>query len=302
MKLSTIETRQGGPSQRQVRNWDWIWKIYAPPKVKHFIWSCLSNALPVRSQLQHRKLLDEAFCLRCGNGDETIVHCLSTCSYARQIWALSNLPYSSYSNSSFDSESWFNQVRSRLDNSDFGFFASLCWWIWYSRNKFMWEANDIQPLILVNSVREFHGRFVSSKSILKPPAPDRSSTSWSPPSLGFTKLNFDAAVLNNGAGIGIGIVARNSVGDSEATAALQAVQFGLEFGWSQVIIEGDCSNVIKGIMNRETSFCYLGALHTVRENNRVAHLLAKLAFVDFDFAFSCDLPSEVFEIVLSEYL
>ncbi|KAL3830578.1 hypothetical protein ACJIZ3_019380 [Penstemon smallii] len=303
LKAAAREALTGGPSVRQIRNWDWIWKLHVPPKVKHFVWSCCSGSIPVRSQLRHRNVTEEASCLRCGCEEETTIHCLYSCTYARQIWALSELPYSSYSSDSSDIESWFNQVRKNLDSKDFGFFSSLCWWIWFSRNKLMWEDRDTQPQILVNSVRGFHRRFVASRSITPSTASNRSNLHWIPPSSNYIKINFDAAVGNSGDGV------------AETTAALRAVQFAIESGWQRIILEGDCLNVIKGIVIREASLSSVGcileeikvlcrsfssfsACHTIRENNRAAHELARLAYLDS--CFYPVLPSAVLEIVLSE--
>ncbi|KAL3833738.1 hypothetical protein ACJIZ3_008474 [Penstemon smallii] len=153
----------------------------------------------------------------------------------------------SYSSASSDVESWFNQVRKNLDSKGFGFFSSLCWWIWFSRNKLMWEDRDTQPLILVNSVRDFHRRFVSSRSITPSPVSNRSNLHWVPPSINYIKINSDAAVGNS-------VLCR--------------------------------------------SFSSFSACHTIRENNRAALALARLAYLDF--CFSPVLPSAVLEIVLSE--
>ncbi|KAK4487212.1 hypothetical protein RD792_006532 [Penstemon davidsonii] len=120
----------------------------------------------------------------------------------------------------------------------------------------------------------------------------------------------DASINNDGV-IGIGLIARDCFGDcvgwrgitinlplspeaSEALAALRAVEFSLEKGWRNLIIEGDCLSVIQGILDLKLSAGVLGsvfedinvlakdfhsfkALHVFREHNVAAHSLAKLA-------------------------
>ncbi|KAL3840027.1 hypothetical protein ACJIZ3_024618 [Penstemon smallii] len=155
----------------------------------------------------------------------------------------------------------------------------------------MWEDRDTQPHILVNSVRGFHRRFVASRSITPSPASNRSNLHWVPPSSNYIKINFDAAVGNSGDGVGI----------AETTAALRAVQFAIESGWQRIILEASLSSVgciLEEIKVLCRSFSSFSACHTIRENNRAAHELARLAYLDSCF---CPvLPSAVLEIVLSE--
>ncbi|KAL3845077.1 hypothetical protein ACJIZ3_002480 [Penstemon smallii] len=268
----------------------------APPKVKHFVWGCCSNAIPVNFQLKRRKLLEDSTCFRCGDGDETLFHCLFSCPYARQIWALSNLPCSSYFSTVSDIETWFNRVRSRLDSNEFGYFGTLCWWIWFSRNKLLWEAIDLYPLALVTYVQKFFEIFLATRSRNTTRPAVQAPSRWTPPPSDHIKLNMDAAVSDNGTAIGFAgrIPLPFNPECAEAVAALRATRFGAEAGWPRIIIEGDCLNVINGILDRDFSLGNLGlifeeikllgknfssfqASHTHRENNSAAHSSAKLA-------------------------
>ncbi|KAL3825486.1 hypothetical protein ACJIZ3_021515 [Penstemon smallii] len=251
--------------------------------------------------------MEDASCSRCGSGTESIIHCLYSCPFARQIWALSDLSFSCYCCDSTEIEDWFCQVKRRTDSKEFGFFTTLCWWIWFCRNKLLWEDSDTPPLILV----------ILAQRCFAPQVINRSSAHWLPPPRDFEKLNIDAAVMSKGAGIrAFPLLLPLNPEAAKAITALQAVQFAIESRWSCVYLERDCSNVINGITNREASLGSLGAVfeeikvigrnfldfrarHVVRECNRVAHSLARLA--SQSYSFDCCLPSMVSDIVISEY-
>ena len=65
------------PIEKQL--WKNIWKVKAPPKIKHFLWRALSGALAVKERLQTRGIQLDTACQQCGRGVESICHVLFTC-------------------------------------------------------------------------------------------------------------------------------------------------------------------------------------------------------------------------------
>ena len=55
--------------------WQNIWKVKAPPKIKHFLWRALSGALAVKERLQTRGFQLDTNCQQCGRGVESILSC-----------------------------------------------------------------------------------------------------------------------------------------------------------------------------------------------------------------------------------
>lgn len=52
---TTTATNTGGQSSSLVsENWEWIWKLNIPNKIKIFFWRALKNSLPVCTLLQRR--------------------------------------------------------------------------------------------------------------------------------------------------------------------------------------------------------------------------------------------------------
>ena len=90
------------------------------------------------------------------------------------------------------------------------------------------------------------------------------SQAWQPPQGDFFKLNFDGACFNDGAESGHGAVVRNrngevmaaisakggAVRDSEEVEVLaccKALEFVIDAGFMEVILEGDNARVLKTV-------------------------------------------------------
>ena len=86
--------------------------------------------------------------------------------------------------------------------------------------------------------------------------PEISVGKWSPPLVGFVKINWDVAMEAKKGTVGLGLVTRSSTGRlltahsmlkkanadpvmAKALAALHAIIFGREMGYNKVIFEGD---------------------------------------------------------------
>ncbi|XP_030930796.1 uncharacterized protein LOC115956614 [Quercus lobata] len=101
---------------------------------------------------------------------------------------------------------------------------------------------------------------------------------WVPPSGSVYKLNVDATVFKGMKASGVGAVVRNENGevmvamagkgsqvqDSEAAEALacrRAVEFALEAGFREIILEGDNCNVMKSILGPKSDRDRLGHVY-----------------------------------------
>ena len=137
------------------------------------------------------------------------------------------------------------------------------------------------------------------------------SQAWQPPHGEFFKLNFDGANFDNGATLGYGAVIRNGNGEVmaaisakggavrdseelEVMACRKALEFAIDAGFKEVILEGDNALVMKTISQAQPNFSRLGLIYediwclatgfrsisascVRRSANGVAHALAKFA-------------------------
>ena len=71
--------------------WKRIWALKIPPKLQHFWWKILHNALPVAANLARLRIKLSRDCVLCGEEEESIMHLLFHCRVAREIWELSPL-------------------------------------------------------------------------------------------------------------------------------------------------------------------------------------------------------------------
>ena len=98
---------------------------------------------------------------------------------------------------------------------------------------------------------------------------------WRPPDPNIYKINFDAAVFQASNLASVGVIVRDNRGDPigvltmpipirqsvvelEALACQRAVQFALEIGLTQVVVEGDSVTVIEVLNNGTGQFSSYG--------------------------------------------
>jgi hypothetical protein len=66
--------------------WKRLWKTWAPPKCKFFLWLAIRNKCWTADRLQLRGMPHPDVCPMCDQAQETIQHLLTACIFARQFW------------------------------------------------------------------------------------------------------------------------------------------------------------------------------------------------------------------------
>jgi hypothetical protein len=123
--------------------WKRLWKTWAPPKCKFFLWLAIRNKCWTVDRLQKRRLDHHEVCPLCDQEPETIQHLLCTCIFARQFWhyILSSLGLANLSPASNESSfaEWWRKVCKHVHKFKRRGFNSIiilgAWCLWLHRNK-----------------------------------------------------------------------------------------------------------------------------------------------------------------------
>jgi hypothetical protein len=106
-----ITTRAGNLQDAQrCHAWKLIWKTWAPPRVKLFLWLANKDRCWTAEWLQQRHLQNN-WCVMCDQQLETIHHLLVSCPFSRQIW--------------YDTLSWLRLACRPPDQDD----SISHWWL-----------------------------------------------------------------------------------------------------------------------------------------------------------------------------
>ncbi|KAL0357695.1 UNVERIFIED_CONTAM: hypothetical protein Scaly_1455200 [Sesamum calycinum] len=280
--------------------WSKIWQAHMPNKAKVFIWRAIRNIFPTASNLHKRMPHEVFYCPMCKEAMETPLHTFLRCSFARQVWALSNFQWSSIN--SADLEDWVHALSCKLSPSDFSLVVMTCWTIWWTRNLKLAHKHFLYPLQVIDFAATYLTAFQSQKlrneKIVMQPQP-----LWVCPPTDCIKINFDGGLLDGGRALGIGIIARNAEGScvawqsfcwnrggstemAEALAAREAIRLALRFRCPRVILEGDnkvlinklASNpIVVDVLHLSSFFISVSFSFVGRLGNSAADLLAGTA-------------------------
>lgn len=66
--------------------WKQLWKSWAPPKCKTFLWLAIRNRCWTADRLRKCGMPHPVVCPLCDQEQETVQHLLTTCVFARQFW------------------------------------------------------------------------------------------------------------------------------------------------------------------------------------------------------------------------
>ncbi|XP_041004142.1 uncharacterized protein LOC121249507 [Juglans microcarpa x Juglans regia] len=128
--------------------------------------------------------------------------------------------------------------------------------IWWRRNSFIFKGSFVHPNAIIKEARSLLEMLNEESSNQDSVQTCNSDMDWQAPPSNWIKMNWDSAVDKAKGIIGVGVAVRDNLGQiiatmrtkkhifpdpllAEAFGALKTVQFGLELGLSQVIIEGN---------------------------------------------------------------
>ena len=80
---SDPHTNTSAPSHKL---WKIIWSLSVPLKVRNFMWRAAKNAIPVKTNLVKRQVLQEEICDQCKSHSEDVLHALWMCPCLTEAW------------------------------------------------------------------------------------------------------------------------------------------------------------------------------------------------------------------------
>lgn len=287
----------------KMSSWSWIWKLKIPEKFKLLIWLACHNAVPTLSLLQDRHIAPSATCSRCGEDDETLMHCLRDCNYSKIIWT--NLGYTAQD---FFDETAHNWLRNNATNTHSSIFLAGLWWSWRHRNQIClshvtWPLTKIICHIhnTADSMdRAFHVAHVPSLDRL---------VRWNNNDYNCLVLNVDGSYLGTPTRAGYEGIIRNSAGFyitgfsgylaastdilfAELSAIHRGLLLAVESDYEEMVCYSDSMLSIKVVTEQDSNFhAYVVLIqdikdllssrnfsihHCLREGNQCADFLAKL--------------------------
>ena len=117
--------------------WNAIWKLEIPEKVKVFMWRAAQDILPTAGNLWKKKALQGPWRQRCGKKGENVFHALIKCKFSQKVWNQTGFKEDLKGMENQDMLTAMKAIAEKRNTRDVALFVSLCWAIWHSRNLFI---------------------------------------------------------------------------------------------------------------------------------------------------------------------
>lgn len=307
--------------------WKKLWKLPIPHKVRIFAWKLIHGGLATKSNNKKRGITHNGVCDLCGSAEESEHHAVITCNHAlalreamRECW---DLPLED--ELSFSGPEWLLQLIDMNNAGEAARLILILWRAWYVRNELThggrWIPTEGSVSFLsgywttLSSIKQGGAEDLKGKATVSKLTDTRAripaKCRWQAPASGWIKINTDGAFSEASGEAGIGVIIRNHLGQVilsgwkyidkggsveqvEALACREGLALAAEWAPGQVIVESDCSTVIKYLacpdaQRSPSTFIIRAALeearkllkvefrHIGRDQNGVAHELAQMA-------------------------
>ncbi|XP_075662942.1 uncharacterized protein LOC142632422 [Castanea sativa] len=228
---------EGSNMMSSSKVWTRIWQLHIPNKIKVFAWQLFHNILPTYDRLRQRRILENNMCPICNRFPETTIHALCECGAAQDV-----------------------------SEDVLELFLVQGWLIWHQRNRVVHGGSLQEPGRFNVRASSFLEEYKEAQSQLAVPVTIGHLQSWLPPEGMIFKLNFDAAIFMDALASGVGVIIWNEMGEvmavlssrgnavmdseeAEVLACRQAMEFAIDAGFADLIVEGDNSTVMKSIVS-----------------------------------------------------
>jgi hypothetical protein len=129
-----------------------IWKIWAPMRVKIFLWLAFRRRHWTADRRIRHNLEASETCLLCDQEPETIDHTLCSCSYIKQVWweifRSLRISWPATPDQGSTRKRWIQLRRQCPDSKKKGFdslFAFVSWQVWKEKNARLFDSALTNP-------------------------------------------------------------------------------------------------------------------------------------------------------------
>ena len=213
--------------------------------------------------------------------------------------------------------------------------AFTSWSVWNRRNQLHFKENACPLNQILPLAKERKREF----QCLQPTTlrmQHRNHTRWKPPDRDIYKVNYDGAIFEQQGKAGLGVVIQNSNGEVmasmsqlvqlpstvaqvEAMAARKAIEFALEIGFDEIILEGDSEIIYIDLLNIGSSLALHGHLiqdvkalvplfssiyfsHVSQTGNQAAHSLARRAILSENLnVWMEEVPPDIIDVIQVDF-
>ncbi|XP_012837526.1 PREDICTED: uncharacterized protein LOC105958069 [Erythranthe guttata] len=267
---------KGSSSGEVDRNWNVLWHLPIPPKIRVFLWRACLEILPTQAELTRRRISQSAVCNICGYESETSLHVFMVCNGMERVWK--NSPFELNGSKHFGSTwEWIKYLQMVLPKNTFLLALVVTWAAWHQRNKIVHGDNGLTGEDLVSWCRNFIVDFQRETQLTIIPRRPSHIAVWNPPPEEEVKVNFDASFPMGKLRLLLSLhgwsklegeciwwsvteyPGRPRSVDGEAHAALHALTKAQGKRWSKIKLEGDCLQSIMALKGGELTESSFGA-------------------------------------------
>ncbi|KAL8089279.1 hypothetical protein AgCh_038904 [Apium graveolens] len=293
--------------------WTKLWKLKLPGKVINLMWRACRKCLPSAKALVEKGVQINTICSWCRMYEETDIHVLFQCSFAREVWDntdLGSIIAVLHNDTVLEILRRAFQVST---NEQTLMIALLCWCIWQRRNSWVWNQVNMSPFgvkhkacNMLSDWRHTQQQLGAAQCQLQ-----KAIRCWSKPEAGWIKINSDAACHMGSNKISVGCVVRDERGnflrarsnvfqgnfqprEAEAVGLKEALSWVKDWRVHKCIFECD-AKVLVDAMNGEGGATYFHLIveecrdiikhfkevlvcFVHRSANMAAHKLAQVAY------------------------
>jgi len=320
-------------------DWNQIWRIKMPPRIKIFLRRATRGCLPTRVRLQTRGVTCPVHCPFCNEPKDSL-HALFLCNIISSCWQLSGLrsKISPVIQNQADISVIILEILQRLDHNQRPIFSTLIWSIWKNRNNKVWNDKSEACQAIWDKAKALLASWTNAQKVkqrMSITQVTRLIEKWTKPSLDRYKCNVDASFSEPLDMVGIGICIRDEEGAfvlawtewfspitdvdiGEALGLLKALEWVRDLHKWNMDFEVDSKTMADNIYRSHESVSEFSEItnnyaHLLctdlmnsdvkfirRQANKVAHSLAKSALLEASFRIHYNIPSCIENILINE--